>query len=134
MALKEFRGSDGKAAQGKARKDLEGKKTPGGGIDNGEALLEVLLGEDLTGLMERLKVFVAPLQAIRGKETSSRTMLHKIAKQIVPFLVPFLVHCCHFLAKLLFLAQSSTRKNPSPPKKNLPSIVCILQCVHFHYS
>jgi hypothetical protein len=36
MALKEFRGSDGKAAQGKARKDLEGKKTPGGGIDNGE--------------------------------------------------------------------------------------------------
>jgi len=93
MALKEARGSDAKAAQVKERKVLQGKKAPGGGIDNGEALLEALRREDVTGLSERLKVFVAPLQAVTGKEKLSRTELHKLAKQFVPFLVRILKLC-----------------------------------------
>lgn len=86
MALKEARGS-GKVA--KERKDAQGKKAPG---ENGEALLEVLLGEDVAGLSERLKVFVAPLRAV-GKEKLSPTEMHKLAKQFVPFLVRLLKLC-----------------------------------------
>lgn len=105
MALKEPRGSlvagkvsqvkEGKVSQVKERKDAQGKKATGGVIDNGEALLEVFLGEDVTGLSERLKIFVAPLRAVNGggKEKLSRTELHKLAKQFVPFLVRILKLC-----------------------------------------
>lgn len=82
MALKEARGSlvkDKKVAPVK-------KKASG---DTGEALLEFLQKEDLTGLSERLKVFVAPLR----NEKLSRTELHKLAKQFVPFLVRILKLC-----------------------------------------
>jgi hypothetical protein len=62
---------------------------------NGEALLEVLKGEDVTGLSVQVKAFVAPLDGLSGgvKENMSRTELHKLAKQFVPFLVRLLKLC-----------------------------------------
>ena len=101
MALKDARGSQVKVA--KVSQMKEGrvstvKKAKGGVIESsgsGEALLEILKGEDVTGLSMLLKVFLAPLNVLSGgvKENPSRSELHKLAKEFVPFLVRLLKLC-----------------------------------------
>lgn len=101
MGLKEPKGSqvkEGKVTRAKEGKVSQAKKVAGDSIDrsgNSEALLELLRGENVTGLCKQLKVFVAPLIAVSGggKENTSRTELHKLAKQFVPFLVRLLKLC-----------------------------------------
>lgn len=101
MGLKEPKGSqvkEGKVTRAKEGKVSQAKKVAGDSIDrsgNSEALLELLQGENVTGLCKQLKVFVAPLIAVSGggKENTSRTELHKLAKQFVPFLVRLLKLC-----------------------------------------
>lgn len=88
---------EGRVAQVKEGKVGQVKKVAGGVVEssgNGEALLEVLKGENVTGLSGQLKVFVAPLNDLSGGvENMSRTELHKLAKQFVPFLARLLKLC-----------------------------------------
>ncbi|KAG0632141.1 hypothetical protein M758_1G307400 [Ceratodon purpureus] len=78
----------GRVAQVKKVATTGGVEESGG---NGEALLEVLKGEDVTGLSGQVRAYVAPLSGV--KDNVSRTELHKLAKQFVPFLVRLLKLC-----------------------------------------
>ena len=81
-----------------ALKDTKGqqaKKATGLSYSNAESILKLLQGPDVAGLTQELKAYIAPLNSVSGpgKENTSKTELHRHAKQFVPFLVQLLKLC-----------------------------------------
>ena len=81
-----------------ALKDTKGqqaKKVTGLSNTNAESVLKLVQGPDVAGLTQELKAYIAPLNSVSGpgKENTSKTELHRHAKQFVPFLVQLLKLC-----------------------------------------
>lgn len=81
-----------------ALKDTKGqqaKKVTGLSNTNAESILKLVQGPDVAGLTQELKAYIAPLNSVSGpgKENTSKTELHRHAKQFVPFLVQLLKLC-----------------------------------------